>query len=393
MIVFGVQTVNLGFSVIFPTEVDQVNLTLYNQMHIDQAMELVRAVSGCMTVLTVGLLPTEGEKGPIPAVPPANPTMVQAVDHSSHVEGGIPPRIPQERDISTHMSLALGLQDQETYSRLIRYLQHHEQLDPIPVEAMGNCMFSSIRRAIDIPFEYQNIHLRRQIVMTLANHCNFFMPLLKNSIMATYGHPRMEENEFSLRRTAGELTQQQIDDQECPGPYSFHGYLMALLGDGFWGDEIVLTVVSMMFQCGITVLNTDNFLQTKIQHNTSLKDADIILVHCQGRHYVPVCKYNVYSCFPRVKSAAPMVEFGILIIEICIPTIYLSLQYASRRIVTVPQGQYLASQWSQLASRWIMYYLYICSTPYPFNRRRRVYLHSSESISSGFHRTSPGIQV
>ena len=89
-------------------------------MHIDQAVELVRAVPGCMDVLTVGLLPTEGDQKPIPAVPPANPTMVQAVDHSSHVEGDIPPRIPQERDISTHMSLALGLQDQETYSRLIK---------------------------------------------------------------------------------------------------------------------------------------------------------------------------------------------------------------------------------------------------------------------------------
>ena len=98
---------------------DQVNLTLYNQMHFDQVMELVRAVPGSMTVLTVGLLPTEGDQEPISAVPPVNPTMVQAVDHSNHVEGGIPPRIPQEREISTHMSLALGLQDQETYSRLI----------------------------------------------------------------------------------------------------------------------------------------------------------------------------------------------------------------------------------------------------------------------------------
>ena len=233
-------------------------------MHIDQVMELVRAVPGCMDVLIVGLLPTEEDQEPIPAVTQANPTMVQAVDHSSHVEGDTLPRIPQERDISTHMSLALGLQDQETYSRLIRYLQHHEQLDPIPVEAMGNCTFSSIRRAIDVPLEYQNIHLRRQIVRTLANHCNFFMPLLKNSIMTIYGHPRMEESEFNLRHAAGELTQQQVDNQECPGPYSFYGYLMALLGDDFWGDEIVLTVLSMMFQCGITVLNADNFLQTKI---------------------------------------------------------------------------------------------------------------------------------
>ena len=135
------------------------------------------------------------------------------------------PTISQERDVSTYMSLALALQgDHETYSGLIRYLQGHEQLDPIPVEDQGNCMFSSIRRAIDVPFEYQNIHLRRQIVMTLANHCNCFMPLLKNSIMATYGHPRMEEDVFIQRCAAGELTQQQINDQECPGSrYKWRG--------------------------------------------------------------------------------------------------------------------------------------------------------------------------
>ena len=95
-------------------------------MHIKQALELVKAVPGCMEVLTVGLLPTEGDQNPVPAVPPADPTMVQAVDHSSHVEGDIPPRISHERDVSTYMSLALGLQDQETYSRLIRYLQGQE---------------------------------------------------------------------------------------------------------------------------------------------------------------------------------------------------------------------------------------------------------------------------
>ena len=84
--------------------------------------------------------------------------------------------------------------------------------------------------------------------------------------MTTYGHPRMDEGEFSRWHAAGELSQQQIDDQECPGPFSFFGYLRALLEDGFWRDEIVLTVVSMMFQCGITILNADNFLQTKIHH-------------------------------------------------------------------------------------------------------------------------------
>ena len=111
--------------------------------------------------------------------------------------------------------------------------------------------------------------------------------------MATYGHPRMDADEFLRRRAAGELSQQEIDDQECPGPYSFSGYLKALLDGGFWGDKIILTIVSMMFQCGITVLDADTYLQTKICHNVPLKDADIVLVHCQGRHYISMYKYHI----------------------------------------------------------------------------------------------------
>ena len=91
------------------SEVDQINLVLYNQMHVDQVMELVRAVPGCNKILTVGLLPTEGDDDPVLEVPPANPTMDRAVDHTKHVEGSIPSKIPQEREVSTHMSLALGL--------------------------------------------------------------------------------------------------------------------------------------------------------------------------------------------------------------------------------------------------------------------------------------------
>ena len=117
--------------------------------------------------------------------------------------------------------------------------------------------------------------------------------------MATYGHPRMDADEFLRCWAAGELSQQEIDDQECPGPYSFLGYLKALLDDGFWGDKIILTVVSMMFQCGITVLDADTYLQTKIHHAVPLKDADIVLVHCQGCHYVPMCKYHTCTVASR----------------------------------------------------------------------------------------------
>ena len=158
-------------------------------MHVDQALELVRGVEACQEVFSVTLLPAdEDEPNAIP--PQLDLTMVAAVVNRDFVEGTLPDEIPSEREYSTHASLAFGLPSQEVYTRLTRYL--HRQLDPIPVEALGNCLFSTIKRAIDVPFEYQNGHLRRQLIMLLANHHEFFLLLLKSSLIATYGHVRID---------------------------------------------------------------------------------------------------------------------------------------------------------------------------------------------------------
>ena len=111
--------------------------------------------------------------------------------------------------------------------------------------------------------------------------------------MATYEHIRMDWDTYDQRLNAGQLSQAEIDDQNCPGPFSYMGYMRALLQDGFWGDEICLALTSMMFQIGITVLVAETFLQTKVHHDAILSKADVALVHCQGCHYVPVCKYSV----------------------------------------------------------------------------------------------------
>ena len=174
---------------------DQVNLQLFNQMHVDQAFKLVRGVEACQEVYSVTLLPSDGDE---PQAMPhqLDPTMVAAVAHPDFVEGTVPDEIPSEREYSTHASLALGVPSQEAYTRLTRYLHSHRQFDTIPVKALGNCLFSTIRRAIDVPLEYQNVHLRRQLVMLLANHHEFFLPLLKPSLMAIYGHVRMDQDSY-----------------------------------------------------------------------------------------------------------------------------------------------------------------------------------------------------
>ena len=75
--------------------------------------------------------------------------------------------------------------------------------------------------------------------MLLANHHDVFLPLLKPSLMAAYGHVRMDQDIYDQRYSAGELSQVEIDDQNCPGPFSYMSYMRALLQDGFWGDGIL----------------------------------------------------------------------------------------------------------------------------------------------------------
>ena len=105
------------------------------QMHVTEGQELV------------------GEPQPIDPVVQAT---IKPVDKR---EGSIPAPIPSERDYLSHASLALGLNSQEAYSRLSRYLQSIAKLDLIPVEANGNFLFSSVRWAVNCPPSILNINL------------------------------------------------------------------------------------------------------------------------------------------------------------------------------------------------------------------------------------------
>ena len=135
---------------------------------------------------------------------------------------------------------------------------------------------------MDCPLEYQTIHLKRQLAMMMANHHTFLFPILKASIATTYGFPRMSEDDYLRKYNDGTLTQNEADDHNTPGPFSYLGYMQALLKEGFWGDELCLGLISMMWQISITVLKGETFHQIKFRHSEILKDTDLVLVHCQG---------------------------------------------------------------------------------------------------------------
>ena len=122
-------------------------------------MALVYQCPELSEVLMLQMQVTEGQE---PAGKPQqlDPVVQAATKPADKREGSIPAPIPSEREHSSHASLALGLNSQEAYSRLSHYLQSVAQLDLIPVEANGNCLFSSVRHALDCPLEYQTIHLK-----------------------------------------------------------------------------------------------------------------------------------------------------------------------------------------------------------------------------------------
>ena len=117
--------------------------------------------------------------------------------------------------------------------------------------------------------------------MMMVNHQNFLFPIFKASIATTYGFPRLLED-YLQKYNDGTLTQDEADDHNTPGPFSYLGYMKALFQEGFWGDKLCLALISMMWQFSITVLKGETFHQIKFRHSEVLKGTDLVLVHCQG---------------------------------------------------------------------------------------------------------------
>ena len=276
--------------------ISQIHLVLYNQFHMDQALLLIANDERFTQLLVLDLLPTDEGDEPMAAAAPIDPIIEDAIESVSQVEGELPPDLPEQRNYSTTASLSLGLDNQEAYTKLSTYLHQTASLDAVPVGLDGACLFSSIRRIFDVPNEYTSMHLRGQLIITLCNHKDFFYPIMVESIKGTCGFPRMPEEEYGDLYNRDLLTDQQVQDHNCPGPFSFLGYLRALLEPNFWGDELCLCLLSMAFQIGITVVNAEGFTHIRFRHKQTIPNSDVILCHCKGQHYVPACK-SFSSCF------------------------------------------------------------------------------------------------
>ena len=69
------------------------------------------------------------------------------------------------------------------------------------------------------------------------------------------------------------------------GPFSYAVYLKKLLKRQFWGDEIVLWSISMMWNLKISVVNSKTLQEYRIRHDCTLHHVDVALVYNLHTHY------------------------------------------------------------------------------------------------------------
>ena len=179
-----------------------------------------------------------------------------------------------------------GLGSQGHLFQLLEYGQMNGGFIPRVTQMRGACMFHAIRKGMECPREFTNTHLRRMIILFSIENFDMLWPLLHVSVLSNFGHIRMPEEEFQGRLAAGTLSDHDRAIHDEPGPFSVHGYLDQLLKPGFYGDELCLLIISIMWKVRITILHAETLRAIKVRHmNVALK-ADFVLVHCSGSHYI-----------------------------------------------------------------------------------------------------------
>ena len=217
----------------------------------------------------------------------------RTLSHCSDVQGSVPPHNDSLRAVDLPFNREYGYSNMEGIIRLLDYGEQQGGYVPLPSQLKGSCLFNSFRKSIVCPLEFTNTHLRRMIVIFMCEQLDFLYPMLRLAISGNYGHLRVNAAEYNRLKglpnpTAAQL--QQIEEFEEPGPFSIVTYMENLLRPSFYGEEICLRLLSMIFQVRLSILDSSSFVAIKIRHENRPLNADIILVHVDRHHYIPLGK-------------------------------------------------------------------------------------------------------
>jgi hypothetical protein len=192
----------------------------------------------------------------------------------AHAEKG-PIKLPRSQFTELHgivgECLKFGLIDESQLAKTRAVLHINGKFSIKDVEGDGNCQFHSILEQLDIT-ESDNFtvkDLRHQIVHFMASNPEAIFLSQAEQIRALYG----------------------VRDQDTPGPFSLHSYLVYMLEDKSWGDQITLMAVAMMWGLRLSILNTEGWYTLTFRHHKRLEHSDIVLVFNGVNHYCPAGQY------------------------------------------------------------------------------------------------------
>ena len=98
---------------------------------------------------------------------------------------------------------------------------------------------------------------------------------------------------WSLSSHYGVQVEEDPEVQQSRGwapPLSYRQYLHLMLQRDFWGDEVVLFVMSCMWSVRITVLNLKTLQEYRIRHDRHMEEADIVIVYNGANHFTAAGK-------------------------------------------------------------------------------------------------------
>ena len=220
--------------------------------------------------------------------PPSVATLPCSAFRAGHryvaeVSGRKPPEYADLKDLPCP---GTGRVTAQEMSKLTSYLKLNGGFTALQTQELGNCLYSSILRGMDIKQEYTTMHLRRTLVILIFTYKEFFYDYLKEAITKDYGAEKMDADEFAAKEAEGTLTQQQITDQGLPGPFSLVTYCEHLLKNGTWGDMNSLMLISCLWQMSITSINAKSLHEVRIRHNMPLRETDVVVIHIGGDHFM-----------------------------------------------------------------------------------------------------------
>ncbi len=119
------------------------------------------------------------------------------------------------------------LSNHEELLMLKLYLRRNGRWYPMSIPQTGSCLFSTIRRGLNLPKQYTNQCLRRELAIFCTKHADLLLKQHLGSLYTNYGE--------QFQKTEG---QEQFPHA---GPYSIKSHLLELMKENTWGMRSALT--------------------------------------------------------------------------------------------------------------------------------------------------------